>query len=67
MTMIVIHNSDGSVCCRTSNEKNCVIRCKDKYREEDQEDMLTVSVLNFKTGEIEYPSQVQNATPHYTG
>jgi hypothetical protein len=47
--MIVIHNSDGSVCCRTSDENNLCNRCRDKYREEDQ-DMLRMPVMNFGEG-----------------
>jgi len=45
--MIIIRNSDGSVCCRTSDENNLCNRCRDKYREEFQEDMLVLPVMNF--------------------
>jgi hypothetical protein len=47
--MILIRNSNGSVCCRTSDENNLCNRCRDKYREEDQEDMLMMPTMNYSS------------------
>jgi hypothetical protein len=46
--MILIRNTAGSICCRTSDENNLCNRCREKYREElDQEDVLLMPVMNF--------------------
>ena len=61
--MIIIRNTDGSVCCRTSNPEHLCQKCKQQYqqlRNEDQSDMLIMPTLNFATGEIEYPGVVVN-------
>jgi len=61
--MIIIRNTDGSVCCRTSNPEHLCQKCKQQYqqlRNEVQSDMLIMPTLNFATGEIEYPGVVVN-------
>jgi hypothetical protein len=63
MTMIIIRNSNGSVCCRTSNPEHLCQKCKQQYqqlRNEDQSDMLIMPTLNFATGEIERVGVVVN-------
>ena len=53
--MILIRNTAGSVCCRTSNENNLCNRCWEKYRGED-EDMLVLPVMNYSSDKKPVPN-----------
>jgi hypothetical protein len=53
--MIIIRN-DGSVCCRTSDENNLCNRCREKYREDDQSDMLVMPVVNYSSDKKPVPN-----------
>jgi hypothetical protein len=57
--MIIIRNTAGSVCCRTSNPEHLCQKCKQQYqqlRNEDQSDMLVVPVMNYSSDKKPVPN-----------